>query len=170
MVINMARPLYKEKVEPRMEEIRDWRLQGITEEGISKLLGISYRALMRYKTQHGPLSQALKEATQLLVEDLEKSLFQVAKGGIKTKTTKRIYVNKNGEMVLDKVEETESISLPNIAALTFSLKNLSPTKWVDRREYTTTGADHDTNKESLLDKLRTTLADSESEVIPDDTV
>jgi hypothetical protein len=170
MVINMAagrKSKYQELVQPRLDEVREWRLMGKTEIDIAKLLGIGYATLKEYKNKFTDFSATLKESTQLLIEDLEKSLFEVAKGGIRTKTTKRIFVNKNGELILDKVEETENISLPNIAALTFSLKNLSPTKWVDRREYTTTGADHDNNRESLLDKLRVTLADSEEEVIPD---
>lgn len=153
----MAKKLYNDKVEPRLDEVRKWRIEGKTEESIAKLLGISYRSLMRYKLEESQFSQALKEATELLVEDLEKSLFEIAKGGIKTTTTKKIYMNNNGTMTLHKVEETENISLPNVAALVFSLKNLSSDKWADKREYIT----NDIAFKDNLATLKKTIEDIE---------
>jgi hypothetical protein len=127
--------------------------------------------MLRYKERYSQLGQALKEGTKLLIEDLELSLFRIAKGGIKTKTTKKIY-NRNrvtGELELDKVEEQENTSLPNVSALVFSLKNLAPESWQDKREYIN-NADYDNNKESLLVKMKEALNDREEEVVPDDSV
>jgi hypothetical protein len=148
---------YHDKVEPRLKEVREWRLEGKTEIQIAALLGIGYRTLMDYKAKYSQFSTVLKEATQLLVEDLEKSLFEIAKGGIKTKSTKKIYMHKNGDMILDRVEETENVSLPNIAALVFALKNLSGEKWMDKREYIT----NDTTFKDNLATLKKTIDEIE---------
>ena len=164
---NGRKPKYQEYVEPRLQEIRQWRMSGKTEPDIAKMLGIAYSSFKEYKNKYTALSAVLKEAKQLLVEDLEISLFELAKGGIKTKTTKRIFIKRGEELVLDRVEETEQVSLPSIPALVFSLKNLAPEKFQDKREYVN-NADYTDNQESLLGKMREVLADSEEEVVPNE--
>jgi hypothetical protein len=155
---------YQELVQPRLDEVREWRLMGKTEIDIAKLLGIGYATLKEYKNKFTDFSATLKESKQLLADDLEKSLFELAKGGIKTKTTKRIFVNKNGELILDRVEETENISLPSIPALVFALKNIKPEAWVDRREYVDT-TDFSKNVDMLKDIIQETTDDKDNQTV-----
>jgi hypothetical protein len=161
---------YHDMVQPRLDEVKEWRLQGITEIDIAGLLGIGYATLKTYKNKHDDFRAVLKEANKLMVEDIKISLFNLAKGGIKTKTVKKTYVRKDGEMVLDKIEETENVSLPNVAAAVYVTKNLDPANWSDKREYINNG-DYTDNHESLLGKMREVLKDTEEEVVVDgDTV
>jgi len=158
---------YHDLVQPRLGEIKQWRIDGKTELDIAKLLGISYSTMGDYKNKFPELSAVLKEANKIIVDDLKISMFQLAKGGIKTKTVKKTFINRDGKLVLDKVEETENVSLPNVAASVFVMKNLDPENWSDKREYVNTN-DYTNNQESLLGKMREVLADSEEEVVKDE--
>jgi hypothetical protein len=158
---------YNDHVLPRLQEVKQWRLDGKTELDIAKMLGVAYSSMQEYKIKYPEFSTVLKEANKIIVDDLKISMFQLAKGGIKTKTVKKTFINRDGKLILDKVEETENVSLPNVAASVFVMKNLDPENWSDKREYVNTN-DYTSNQDSLLGKMREVLADSEEEVVKDE--
>jgi len=158
---------YHEHVLPRLSEVKQWRLDGKTELDIAKLLGVAYSSMQEYKIKFPEFLAVLKEANKIIVDDLKISMFQLAKGGIKTKTVKKTFINRDGKLILDKVEETENVSLPNVAASVFVMKNLDPENWSDKREYVNTN-DYTSNQDSLLGKMREVLADNEEEVVKDE--
>jgi len=127
---------YFSKVEPYFDEIKSWRYEGQTEENISKLLGVSYRSFMEYKVKYPQLSQVLRESTKKLLSELESTMYEMALGKVKVKKVKNTYVrdSRTGKMILDKKEENEDTLAPNTTMLIFSLKNLDPDKWRDRRD------------------------------------
>lgn len=129
---------YESHVEHRMSEIKNWRRNGYTEEQISKLVGVAYSTFKDYKNNYPDLRDALKESKELLVSDLEDSLFQIAMGTKTAKTTriKKEYNYRTGKMEV--VEENIEIReyLPNTTALIFALKNLDFNSWKDRRDST----------------------------------
>ena len=49
-------------VEPRLQEIKAWACEGLTEEEISKNLHIAYSTFKEYKKKHSALSDVLKSA------------------------------------------------------------------------------------------------------------
>lgn len=127
----MGRPLYEEKVLSRFDEIRKWRESGQTEKNIVKLLGISVGTFERYKLQHSELRELLKTSKEVLVENLEQTMYQMALGKVKvTETKKYIQRGANGE---DKtrIEEIVKDIPPSVPLLIFSLKNLAGDKWRD---------------------------------------
>ena len=66
---------YYEKVEPRLDEVRKWRVDDAqSEPNIAKLLGISYRSLMEYKVKFPQFAQVLKESKEALIVDLEDTI------------------------------------------------------------------------------------------------
>ena len=158
---------YQSNVKHRMNEIKKWRREGYTEEQISKLVGVAYSTFMEYKNKYPELREALKESRELLVSDLEDSLFQIAMGK-KTATTTRIkkeYNYRTGK--LEVVEENIEIReyLPNTTALIFALKNLEVNSWKDRRD-STIEISTDETKESiskLIDTIGTAVITDEED-------
>ena len=136
----MGRPsAWKHIIEPNLEQVKEWREDGIIEKDIAKLLGIGYTTLNENKVKYPQLAQALKISKSCLVEDLEKSLYQIAKGGFTSKTVTRKYIEDvDGNRVGGTTEVTETIKehTPQMAALAFSLKNLAGDKWQDRLNHT----------------------------------
>ena len=50
---------YQERVKPRLEEIKAWARDGLSEESIAKQLSIAYSTFRQYKQQYSALSAAL---------------------------------------------------------------------------------------------------------------
>lgn len=128
---------YHEKVATRFDEIRSWRVnEGHTEIHIAKLLGIGYSTMQEYKDKFPEFAGLLKESKENLITELENTMFRLALGKVKVSKSKKIYVRnpRTGLMVLDKEEVNEDMLAPNPTMLIFSLKNLNPDKWKDRRD------------------------------------
>lgn len=140
---------YYDKVEPRLEEVRAWRMEGQSEKNIAKLLGVSEWAISEYKNKHPDFAKVLKESKEVLIGKLEITLFQRALGGMKvTDTKKRITKDSAGKDVTF-IEETTRELEPNMTALIFALKNLTKGtgKWMDVR---------------MIDMLNTRMEDDEN--------
>ena len=127
---------YYDKVEPRLDEVRKWRIDDAqSEPNIAKLLNISYRSLMEYKVKFPQFAQVLKESKENLILKLEQTLFQEAMGiNSKAETIEEVWElnRRTGQMELIKKTVKKNRN-PNITALLFALKNLDSTKWRDRR-------------------------------------
>lgn len=120
-------------IQPQLDRIVPLRRQGLTEEQVAKVLGIGYGTLRENKTEHPEFARALKKGKEVLIEELEASLYKIALGGYEVKTTKK-YIEQGAEgKQKTKIEETSTIAQPNCGALVFSLKNLAPDKWKDVR-------------------------------------
>lgn len=121
-------------IKPNLEQIKQWKSDGRTNKQIAELLNIGYTTLTDNQSRYTELKDILKAGTSSLVENLEKSLFQIAMGGFTSKKITRKYVEINGVIQDGIVEITETIQehTPNMAALAFSLKNLASTKWQDK--------------------------------------
>ena len=120
---------------PNLDKIKEWKLQGYNEKQIVKLLGIAKSTFEKYKVEESVLSDLLKETKEELIGKLEKSLFQKALGGYKTKKVKIKTRNaRDGSQVEESKEIEEVTHAPDTTALIFSLKNLAPDRWQDKRE------------------------------------
>ena len=127
---------YEERVAPYFEDIKKWRIAGQTEENIAKLLKVSFRALTDYKGRYPEFAKLLRDSTNVLVGELENTMFQMALGKIKVKEVKKfISRNKEGKDST-KIEETVKELAPNPTLLIFSLKNLAPDRWRDVQDVT----------------------------------
>ena len=105
----MAKSKYETHVEPRFEEIERWRtVEGLTEKQIAKMLGVAYSTFREYKNKYPAFSALLKRTKEVLLSELEKSLFKTAMGF---------------------TGEDDRYYPPNTTAIIFALANLSPKKW-----------------------------------------
>lgn len=125
-------------IQPRLNDIEQWKADGYTEKQIASLLGIGYTTLNENKAKYPLLAQVLKKSKAVNVDELEKSLYQIARGGYTTKKTTRKYIEIDGKIQNNMVEITETITehKPDMAALAFSLKNLASDKWQDKVNHT----------------------------------
>lgn len=83
---------YETHIQPFINVIKQMRIDGQTEEAIHNHLGVGHNAWNNYKNQHKELKEALKISKEILVADLEETLFQQAKKG---NTTALIFALKN---------------------------------------------------------------------------
>ena len=115
---------YKNKIFPFLDDIMQWRGDGMTEGNIAKELGVSYSSFRRAKKNHFELEQVIKHGTKLLSRDIERSLYQIAKGYefdvVETVVTRG---------VVSKVRTMRRMQHPNLGAICATLKKLEPEKW-----------------------------------------
>jgi len=123
---------YLTNVEPFLDMIPMWRKEGLTEQQVSKKLGIAYSSLSDYKNKNAVLLEALNHGRDLLVSELENSLYRIAMGFGYTET--KTLTEKDGSEKIQKIktEVNERQSLPNVSALIFALKNLDKNHWRDK--------------------------------------
>ena len=126
---------YLEYVEPRLNEIKAWAMDGKTEEEIAKLLGIAYSTFRVYKAKNPALSTVLK-AARVYDAEVVTSLHKNALGGkvlliTPVKCRRVFYENgkkvKEEEYVVDALRE-EYIK-PDTMAEIYWLNNRMPKHW-----------------------------------------
>ena len=132
----MARPSVEGIINENLERIPKLRRQGLTEEQVGKVIGVSAFSINKYKKINPGLAEALKKGKEMLIEDLEDSLYKKALGKCIQKTTKK-YIEKGADgKDKSRIEETVVTLPPDTGALCFALKNLDPTRWKDNKETT----------------------------------
>lgn len=122
-------------VENNLERIPKLKRQGYTEEQIAGVLGVGYSTFRDYMKLYPSLQAALKSGKELLVEDLEDTLYMKALGKCKVKKVKTVEVLdlRTGKMKIIRQETQEDEVAPDSGALIFTLKNLASDRWQDRK-------------------------------------
>lgn len=118
---------YESHVVGRLSSIQAWRRKGLTEEEISKNLGIGRSSLTGYKRKHPELVEALKTGKDDSIAQGENSLFKRVNGYDyeEVETT----IHRDGKAI---VRRTTKHVPPEMKAIIFFLTNRSP----DWREWT----------------------------------
>jgi hypothetical protein len=119
------RSKYGTYVQPYLEDITKWIQHGEYEKDICKKLGINVDTFAEYKNKYPELPVAIKKGKQNLQIDLEKTVFQRAKGFYVTETKLEI---KKGENPYKKVIRNKRYICSD-TLLIFALANLGPDKW-----------------------------------------
>lgn len=122
-----------------MTLLSGWAREGLTDEQISKKIGINPATLYKWKNEHSEIDNALKKGKEPVDFEVEKKLLDSALGfrvvlkkPMKLKTEK--YKAGQGRIIEERVEYVdEEIYIPpsNIAQI-FWLKNRKPNKWRDK--------------------------------------
>lgn len=73
---------YNEMVAPRIEEIRAWARDGVTEEEMSKRLGIAYSTFKEYKKRYSAILDAIKKGKERYDNEVVDALHKNTLGGI----------------------------------------------------------------------------------------
>lgn len=141
---------YFSHIEPNLKKIKKLRQEGYYIEQIPGVFGVGLSTFYDYISKHPELGEALKEGKEDLIEELEDTMFRLALGKTKVNKSKKTFVRnaRTGKMELDKEETSEDHLAPNATMLIFSLKNLAPDKWRDRREM-------DFNSDSSIEQAMT---------------
>ena len=122
----MARPSkYHTHVEPKLELIKGWASDGLTDEQIANNLGIAYSTFREHMKAYPALSAALKKAKEVADYEVQNALFNTATGF----TYYEEVTNAIGDVV-----RVEKYAKPNTTAQIFWLKNRCPDKWRDKTE------------------------------------
>ena len=104
--------------------------KGFTDEEISKMLKVTCRTFNNWKKQHEEFFQSLKDWKKEADAEVEKSLYERAKGYKCEDTHVSMY---NGVVTLTPLEKHYP---PDPTSMIFWLKNRQPDKWRDRTEIT----------------------------------
>jgi hypothetical protein len=133
----MAGPknLYKEMVEPFLENVTAWRREGLTEIQIFERLGVGKTSATRYKKKYPEFRQALLDGKKKLVGELEDSLYKRAKGFEYEEMEVSVRDDGSGK----RIRKTKKYIVPDVGALCFALKNLAPEKWRDKQDVNISG-------------------------------
>lgn len=120
----MAKSKYFTHVEPKLTLIEGWARDGLTDEQISKNLGIAYSTFREYKNKYSALSASLKKGKEVVDYEVENALLKRALG------------YEYDEVTYEHGKETKRVTkqvAPDTTAQIFWLKNRRPDKWRDKQ-------------------------------------
>ena len=108
-----------------LTKLEGWARDGLTDEQISRNIGITPKTLYEWKNKYSELSNALKRGKEVVDMEVENALLKTALGfHYKEETT-----TPDGKVV-----EVERYNKPNTTAQIFWLKNRKPSVWRDKQE------------------------------------
>lgn len=113
-----------------LTKIEAWARDGLTEEQISKNMGIAYSTLRVWKNKFSALSAALKRGKEVVDIEVENSLLKAAKGYFVDE--EKQYISEVNGVVTKRKEITKKYIAPNTTAQIFWLKNRKPSDWRDK--------------------------------------
>lgn len=126
----MGRSKYFTHVEPKLDMVRKWAKDGLSDKQISMNLGIAYSTFREYKKKFPALSAPLKEGKAHADKQVENALYKKALGYSYEETTKELVTNSETnkqELRITKVV-TKTVH-PDTTAIIFYLKNRLSDKW-----------------------------------------
>ncbi|MGG8343419.1 CII family transcriptional regulator [Streptococcus uberis] len=105
--------------------ISGWARDGLTDKQIASNIGINETTLNRWKKDHLPIMQVLKESKEIADRQVENALHKTALGFYYEEDM----VTNQGDVV-----RVKKYSKPNTTAQIFWLKNRKPANWRDKQE------------------------------------
>ena len=123
-VSSLAKSKYFTHVEPKLVLIEGWARDGLTDEQISKNLGISKTTLYKYKDEHIELFELLKKGKEIVDYEVENALLKRALG------------YEYDEITYECGEEVKRVRkqvAPDTTAQIFWLKNRKPEQWREKQ-------------------------------------
>ena len=120
---------YETKIKPRFDEIRDWLINGASDDNIIHNLGIHKDTFYKYIKEKTEFSDLIKNGRITIVAQLRSALIKKAMG-FEYQESKIIEREDpdTGEKIRT-VETYNKRSLPDVAALNLALKNYDPDRW-----------------------------------------
>ena len=116
---------YFTHIEPHLKLIPEM-LQTMTEEQVSRKLGVAYSSWNKYKLEFTELSEAIKKGNTSLVGELKSVLKKRAKG---FQYEERKIIKENGVIVRE--ETYIKSALPDVASINLLLKNYDKENWAN---------------------------------------
>ena len=122
---------YDVKIFPRLEEIKAWCRQGLTDREICKKLGTSHETFYKAKREKPEFADVLKETKEIADQKVEDSLYKRAIG---FEYDEKKITDVNGVRT---TTITRKIVIPDTTAQIFWLKNRKSKNWRDKHDITT---------------------------------
>lgn len=116
---------YYTHIKPYLKDIPEM-LQTMTEEQVSKKLGVAYSSWNKYKLEFPELVEVIKKGNMTLVSELKSVLKKRAKG---FQYEERKVIKENGVAVREEIY-TKS-ALPDVASINLLLKNYDKENWAN---------------------------------------
>ena len=149
----MKSKLYDEKVKPRLSEISEWILGGDSFEDIAAKLGVSDRALLRYRKAFPEFQDALDAGRDSLVKLVENTFYKRLIGKTVVKRIKTVYkYDADGNAHIESREIKEEPWVACTADYVFFLRQY-PNKWRNEFDLSENG-DYKKNQDAVLKMLK----------------
>ena len=132
-------------------KLEGWARDGLTDEQISRNMGIAYSTFREWKKKYSAFSAVLKRTKDVVDREVENALFKRAMG------------YKYDEVTYERGEEVKRVTkevAPDTTAQIFWLKNRKPAEWRDKIEQQQTITIQD---DGFLDALKGTIQDDWNE-------
>lgn len=120
---------YETKIMPRFDEIREWLINGATNENIAYNLGINMVTFYKYVKEKNEFNELLKNGRIAVVAQLRSALIKKAMG-FEYQESKIIERTdpETGEKH-QTIETYNKKALPDVAAINLALKNYDSENW-----------------------------------------
>lgn len=131
----MAKSKWETHVKDKLILVEAWARNGLTDEQISKNLGINIATFYRYKNEYCEFCEALKRGKEIVDIEVENALLKRALGYKVDEITKELITDEEtgiSELKVTKVVTKEVA--PDTTAQIFWLKNRKPEEWRDKKE------------------------------------
>lgn len=128
-------------------KLEGWARDGLTDEQISRNMGIAYSTFREWKKKYSAFSAVLKRTKDVVDREVENALFKRAMG------------YKYDEVTYERGEEVKRVTkevAPDTTAQIFWLKNRKPAEWRDKVEQQQTVTIQD---DGFLEALKGTIKD-----------
>lgn len=128
-------------------KLEGWAHDGLTDEQISRNMGIAYSTFREWKKKYSAFSAVLKRTKDVVDREVENALFKRAMG------------YKYDEVTYERGEEVKRVTkevAPDTTAQIFWLKNRKPAEWRDKIEQQQTVTIQD---DGFLEALKGTIKD-----------
>lgn len=132
-------------------KLEGWARDGLTDEQISRNMGIAYSTFREWKKKYSAFSAVLKRTKDVVDREVENALFKRAMG------------YKYDEVTYERGEEVKRVTkevAPDTTAQIFWLKNRKPAEWRDKIEQQQTVTIQD---DGFLEALKGTIQDDWNE-------
>lgn len=131
----MAKSKWETHVKDKLILVEAWARNGLTDEQISKNLGISKDTFYKYKKEHTDFSDSLKRGKEVIDIEVENALLKRALGYKYNEITKELFKDKEtGEEELKVTKVVTKEVQPDTTAQIFWLKNRKSEDWRDKKD------------------------------------
>lgn len=165
----LAKILYKEDkwntdILPRLNDIKEWLVQGETVRGICKKLDISPDYWYNCIKRHEALSELVVMGRSVICNEVEKSLLKLCTGYEYEELKTTVEEDKNGKK-RTKIEKIKRHQPPSAQAISFFLRNRMPEEWSDKKELILdTSQNDEARKKLFLDMINGEIIDADYSV------
>jgi hypothetical protein len=155
---------------PRLAEIRDWCMQGKTNEEMCVLLDISPDTWYTYMKEHNELNDIVSAGKSVIDNRVENAVLKTALGFEYEEIKTIIEEDRNGKK-RTRIEKVKKYMTPNPTAQAFWLKNRKKDEWGDRKEIIfDTKAQEEERKKLFLQMVKDEIIDADYSIVEESLV